>query len=173
MPGPHSTSGFYGSIGADVNTDARSKTRSVGSGLDRNPASAVSERSHWKDARSPSSRNDRRCERRDRENPGGGSQGYRIERAELIERNPQAPAEQHGETQTNRESDGGDREAFAKDEAQHVGGRRADRHPHAELADAARDQVTAHAIQANHCNEGARKTKRHEHPCGGAEDPHL
>jgi hypothetical protein len=42
------------------------------------------------------------------------SQSYRIERADLIDRDPQAPAEQHGEAQANRESDDGDREAFAK-----------------------------------------------------------
>ena len=56
---------------------------------------------------------------------------------------------------------------------QHVGGRRADRHAHAELAGAARDQVAAHAVQADHRDEGAGESKRQEHLRGGAEDPTL
>jgi hypothetical protein len=36
-----------------------------------------------------------------------------------------------------------------------------------------RDQVAAHAIQANHRDEGAGETKRQEHLRDGAEDRHL
>ena len=98
--------------------------------------------------------------------PVAASGVHRIQRADLIDRYTQSPAEQHGEAQANRESEQWWSTGFSPTQTRGSARRRATRQsPCARrtLGCGANTGSCARHNKSNHRNEGARETEREEH----------